>query len=70
MNNSSKKNYLLLSISLLVLALAVVLLLMLTLSLPFSQDPPHIPITPTPGTTTPSSAMTSPALIARTDFTR
>jgi hypothetical protein len=70
MNNSSKKNYLLLSISLLVLALAVVLLLMLTLSLPFSQDPPHIPITPTPSTVTPGSAMISPVHIERIDFTR
>jgi hypothetical protein len=57
MNALTKRRYLLSSIVLLTIALGIVFVLLLTLSLPYSQVPPHIPITPTPGTPTPGALL-------------
>ncbi|HLI87354.1 MAG TPA: hypothetical protein VKV37_01620 [Ktedonobacteraceae bacterium] len=59
MNALTKRRYLASSIILFSIALGIVFVLLLTLSLPYSQVPPHIPITPTPGTPTPGAWLAS-----------
>ncbi|QBD82036.1 hypothetical protein EPA93_41085 [Ktedonosporobacter rubrisoli] len=51
MYRSIKKPYLLASTLLFVLGITVILFLALAFSLPFSQEPAHIPMTPTPTST-------------------
>jgi uncharacterized BrkB/YihY/UPF0761 family membrane protein len=59
MNALTKRKYLLSSIVLFAIALGIVFVLVLTLSLPYTQQPAHMPITPTPGTPTPGAWLAS-----------